>query len=71
MLKKHLISTNLFWRRICQHCRFKDSPEAVRTEDANKLMYISLPIGKGNILMATVPWTIGNSYKPGNNFALF
>lgn len=35
--------------------RFRDSPEAdnISEEDKNKVMHIALPIGKGNILMAS------------------
>ncbi len=35
--------------------RFKDTPEAGRVPDyeKNMIMHISLPIGKGNMLMAT------------------
>jgi len=51
--------------------RFKDTPQAgnVKPEEADKIMHVALPIGKGNILMATDalesmghPLTIGNNY---------
>lgn len=53
--------------------RFKDTPEAgkVAEEDANKLMHISLPIGKGNLLMATdAIGPMGSGLQSGNNFYL-
>jgi PhnB protein len=53
--------------------RFKDSPEAghIAEEDKEKLMHIALPIGKGNILMATDSvGEMGMGYKQGNNFHL-
>jgi PhnB protein len=53
--------------------RFKDSPEAGRVTpaDANKIMHISLPIGKGNILMGTDALeSMGQKLSPGNNFFL-
>jgi uncharacterized glyoxalase superfamily protein PhnB len=51
--------------------RFKDTFEADRTPEADKdkIMHIALPIGKGNILMATD--AIGEMCKtltPGNNY---
>ena len=53
--------------------RFKDTPEADKAspEDANKIMHISLPIGKGNILMATdAIESMGHKLTTGNNFHL-
>jgi PhnB protein len=53
--------------------RFKDTPEAgnVAAADQNKIMHIALPIGKGNILMATdAIGSHGESLKVGNNFHL-
>ena len=53
--------------------RFKDTPVADRAapEDANKIMHISLPIGKGNILMATdTIESMGHKLTTGNNFHL-
>jgi PhnB protein len=53
--------------------RFKDTPEADRVAptDANKIMHISLPIGKGNILMATDALeSMGHSVTMGSNFHL-
>jgi len=53
--------------------RFKDTPEAgkIPAQDQNKIMHIALPIGKGNILMATDALeSMGQKLKPGNNFHL-
>jgi PhnB protein len=53
--------------------RYKDSPEAgqVGPDEANKLMHIALPIGKGNVLMGTDALASqGHSLKAGNNFHL-
>ncbi|MFI5188587.1 MAG: VOC family protein [Chitinophagales bacterium] len=53
--------------------RFKDTPEGSRAsaEDANKIMHVSMPLGKGNILMATdAVESMGHSVTPGNNFHL-
>ena len=53
--------------------RFKDTPEADRVApaDKDKIMHISLPIGKGNILMATdAVESMGHKLTVGNNFSL-
>lgn len=53
--------------------RFKDTPEAdkVLPADADKIMHISLPIGKGNILMGTdAIESMGHKLTTGNNFSL-
>jgi len=53
--------------------RFKNTPEAdkIPPQDQNKIMHIALPIGKGNILMATDALeSMGQKLKPGNNFHL-
>lgn len=53
--------------------RFKDTPEANRlpAADRDKIMHISLPIGKGVILMATDALeSMGQTLMPGNNFYL-
>jgi PhnB protein len=53
--------------------RFKDTPEGDRAsaEDKDKIMHVSLPIGKGNILMATdAVDSMGHKLIPGNNFYL-
>lgn len=51
--------------------RFKDTPEAGKLppEDQNKIMHIALPIGGGNILMATDALeSMGQQLNRGNNF---
>ena len=53
--------------------RFKDTPEAGRVpeNEKDKLMHISLPIGPGNILMATDALeSMGHKLTVGNNFYL-
>ena len=53
--------------------RFKDMPQAGRMseEDGEKIMHISLPMGKNNILMATdVLLSMGQTMNVGNNFSL-
>ena len=53
--------------------RYKDTPEAgqVAEADKNKIMHISLPIGKGNVLMATDALeSMGRPFIQGNNFYL-
>lgn len=56
--------------------RFKDvpSPEGstpVAEQDSDKIMHIALPIGEGNILMATdMLESMGQKLEEGNNFSL-
>jgi PhnB protein len=53
--------------------RYKDMPEGdkVSAEDAEKIMHIALPIGNGNILMATDALeSMGQKLTQGNNFYL-
>jgi Uncharacterized protein conserved in bacteria len=53
--------------------RFKDTPESDRVpeNEKDKLMHISLPIGPGNILMATDALeSMGHKLTVGNNFHL-
>lgn len=53
--------------------RFKDTPENCKGSitDLEKIMHISLPIGKGNILMATDALdSMGHPLVAGNNFHL-
>jgi PhnB protein len=53
--------------------RFKDMPgnEKMSPADGEKLMHISLPVGNGNILMATdMLESQGQILQPGNNFSL-
>jgi len=51
--------------------RFKDAPEAdkIPASDREKIMHVSLPIGKGNVLMATDACeSMGYTLTIGNNF---
>jgi PhnB protein len=51
--------------------RFKDTPEAdkIPEQEREKIMHIALPIGKGNILMATDALeSMGHTLTIGNNF---
>jgi PhnB protein len=53
--------------------RFKDTPEAGKLppQDRNKLMHISLPIGKDNLLMGTdVLESMGQKFSAGDNIHL-
>jgi PhnB protein len=53
--------------------RFKETPEAgkLSKEDQEKLMHVSLPIGKGQILMGTDALeSAGHTLTFGNNFSL-
>ncbi|HEY4194288.1 MAG TPA: VOC family protein [Mucilaginibacter sp.] len=53
--------------------RFKDMPngDKMQPSDGEKLMHIALPVGNGNILMATdMLESQGQVLKPGNNFSL-
>src|SRR6476659_3817397 len=53
--------------------RYKDTPEAdkIPESEREKIMHISLPIGKGNILMATdAVESMGQKTIAGNNFYL-
>ncbi|WP_448702472.1 VOC family protein [Mucilaginibacter sp. AW1-3] len=53
--------------------RFKNMPDGqnLSAEDGEKLMHISLPISKTNVLMGTdVLGSMGQSLTVGNNFAL-
>lgn len=50
--------------------RFKDTPDSDKmpADVGNMIMHISLPIGKGNVLMATdAPASMGFNLAPGNN----
>ena len=51
--------------------RFKETPEAARVSasEAEKIMHVSLPIGKGNMLMGTDALeSMGHKLTAGNNF---
>ncbi len=51
--------------------RFKDTPQAgkMSKEDGEKMMHVALPIGRGNVLMATDALeSMGQKLTEGNNF---
>src|ERR1044071_10405695 len=51
--------------------RFKDTPDAdkIPPDVQDKIMHVALPIGNGNILMATdAVESMGFKINPGNNF---
>jgi PhnB protein len=53
--------------------RFKDTPEGSKlgAGEKEKLMHVSLPIGKGNVLMGTDALeSMGHKLTAGNNFHL-
>ncbi|MFB9845152.1 VOC family protein [Mucilaginibacter ginsenosidivorans] len=53
--------------------RFKDGPggDKMSPENADKIMHIALPVGNGNLLMATdMIESMGQILKTGNNFSL-
>ena len=53
--------------------RFSDTPQGaqMKPEDAKKIMHVSLPIGKGNTLMATdAVESMGHKIQFGNNTQL-
>jgi PhnB protein len=53
--------------------RFKDTPEAEKLNDADKdkIMHVSLPIGDGNMLMATdMLESMGQTLTKGNNYSI-
>jgi PhnB protein len=52
--------------------RYKDTPEAGRVpeKEKEKLMHVSLPVGKGNSLMAADPPESMGRLIAGNNFHL-
>jgi PhnB protein len=53
--------------------RFKDTPEGEKmpASDAEKIMHVSLPVGKNTVLMATDALeSMGQKLTEGNNFQL-
>jgi PhnB protein len=53
--------------------RFKDTPEADKLSDKEreKVMHVALPVGNGNMIMATdAIESMGHKITPGNNFHL-
>ena len=62
---------SVFRRDFTNVVRFKDMPlegVSIPKEDENKIMHIGLPIGKDNVLMATVTLeSLGQKLVQGNN----
>ncbi|HYM20323.1 MAG TPA: VOC family protein [Candidatus Kapabacteria bacterium] len=53
--------------------RFKDTPDGAKMQpqDADKIMHVSLPIGKGNVLMGTDALeSMGQKLNVGDNMML-
>ena len=53
--------------------RFRDTSDGSKLSDSEKekIMHVSLPVGKGNTLMATDALeSMGHKVTPGNNFHL-
>jgi len=68
-----LFYKSVFGGEFLAQQRFKDTPEAGRLPegDRDKIMHIALPIGNGNILMATDALeSMGHQLTVGNNFSL-
>ena len=65
---------SVFGGEFAMVSRFKDvkeGPQEIPESDKNKIMHISLPIGKNNILMANdILESIGQKFIPGNNFSV-
>ena len=53
--------------------RFKDTPEAgkVSLSEKDKIVHVSLPLGKGSMLMGSdTPESLGQKVTVGNNFTI-
>ena len=64
---------SVFGKEFSSLQRFKETPEApkVPKNEQEKLMHIALPIGKGNVLMASdVLESMGYKVTAGSNIAL-
>lgn len=64
---------SIFGGELADLTRFKDTPEGAKLSagDKEKLMHVSLPIGKGNLLMGTdAIESMGHRITSGNNFHL-
>lgn len=61
----------VFGGELSEINRFKDMPDAqdIPEKDREKVMHVSLPIGKGNFLMGSdIMGSMASNFKPGNNF---
>ena len=66
---------SVFGGEFAMVSRFKDmpnsSPVPLSDDDGNKIMHISLPIGKSNVLMATdMLESMGQKMESGNRFSI-
>jgi PhnB protein len=64
---------SVFGGEFAMLMRFKDTSEAgkIPPKAADKIMHIALPIGKGNVLMATDALeSLGQKLTVGNNFSI-
>ncbi len=64
---------SVFGGEFAELVRFKDTEDGskLNAKEKEMLMHISLPIGKGNILMATDALeSMGHKITEGNNFSL-
>jgi PhnB protein len=64
---------SVFGGEFASFQRFKDTPgcENVQAHEADKIMHVALPIGKGNVLMATDTLeSMGHSVTSGSNFSI-
>lgn len=62
---------SVFGAELAALMRWKDAPQAdkILASDRQKIMHISLPIGEGNVLMATDSCeSMGQTLTVGNNF---
>lgn len=61
----------VFGGELSEINRFKDMPDAqnIPEPDREKVMHVSLPIGKGNFLMGSdIMGSMASNFKQGNNF---
>ena len=62
---------SVFGGELSEIHRFKDIPDAtnISSQDQNKVMHVSLPIGNGNVLMGSdIMEAMSPNFKQGNNF---
>lgn len=61
----------VFGGELSEINRFKDmpGPQNIPEQDREKVMHVSLPIGKNNVLMGSdIMGSMASNFKPGNNF---
>ena len=62
---------SVFGGELSEINRFKDMPHAenIPEQDREKVMHVSLPVGKGNVLMGSdIMGSMASNFKQGNNF---